>query len=149
MTQSSSQPKSPQSRCPSLDLQVYKGPRFEREGKLDIRPHFKSTNLFQYLHFSSSHPRSIFSGIVKGELTRILRNSTDEHAYRDATDLLIDKFGQRGYPKKHLLQTRGEIPFTNRLEALKDKEQNSERTLPFVCQYTDVVPRRTLRQIMD
>ena len=58
-----------------LDLEIYKGKRFRETGKLDIRPHFKPTNKFQYLHHGSSHPRATFKGVVRGELTRILRSS--------------------------------------------------------------------------
>lgn len=40
-----------------MDLELFKGPRFGEEGILDIRPHFKNTNRFQYLQHSSAHPR--------------------------------------------------------------------------------------------
>lgn len=56
-----------------LDLEIYKGERFRKVGLLDVRPHFKETNSFQYLHYGSAHPRSVHKGIVKGELTRIVR----------------------------------------------------------------------------
>ncbi len=40
---------------------------------LDIKPFFKATNKFQYLEYSSAHPKDIFSSLIKGELTRLLR----------------------------------------------------------------------------
>ena len=43
--------------------------------------HFKKTNTFQYLHFSSSYPRGVFKGLVKGEAIRFLRSNTDAHTY--------------------------------------------------------------------
>ena len=61
-----------------LDVHIYKGPRFESSGILDFRPHFKDMNCFQYLHYTLAHPRSTFSGIVKGELLRILRASSSQ-----------------------------------------------------------------------
>ncbi len=68
-----------------LDLEVYKGERFEKEGILDIRPHFKATNRFQYLHYASSHPRATYRGIVKGEMKRILRAVTKRPSKRTAS----------------------------------------------------------------
>ena len=53
-------------RIQFLDLNIFKGDRFTETGLLDLNTHFKSTNTFQYLHFSSSHPRSVFKGLVKG-----------------------------------------------------------------------------------
>ncbi len=43
-----------------LDLTLYKGPRFQLENKLDTKP-FKTTNKFQYLEYSSAHPRNASS----------------------------------------------------------------------------------------
>ena len=40
-----------------LDITIYKGPR---SLVLDIKPFFKPTNKFQYLEYSSAHPRNIF-----------------------------------------------------------------------------------------
>ena len=45
-----------------LDTRIYKGSRFSETGILDIETHFKPTNSFQYLHFSSSHPKVAFKG---------------------------------------------------------------------------------------
>ena len=50
-----------------LDTTVYKGERFMESRILDIKSYIKPTNNFQYLHRSSSHPKSVFTGLVKGE----------------------------------------------------------------------------------
>ena len=64
-----------------LDLNLFKGERFNTTNHLDMTTHFKTTNSFQYLHFSSSHPRSVFKGLVKGEAIRFLRSNTDAHTF--------------------------------------------------------------------
>ena len=56
-----------------LDLNIHKGERFSQTNLLDLKSYFKPTNTFQYLHFASSHPRSVFKGLVKGEAIRFLR----------------------------------------------------------------------------
>lgn len=40
-----------------LDTTIYKGPRFRDKRVMDVKPYFKDTNSFQYLHYSSSHPK--------------------------------------------------------------------------------------------
>ena len=64
-----------------LDSTIYKGKRFATDATLYIKPTFKVTNCFQYLHYSSAHPRSVFRGIIKGEATRVLRASSDKPTY--------------------------------------------------------------------
>ena len=58
------------------DSRVDPGPRCNNTNCLDLPTHFKKTNTFQYLHYSSSHPRSVFRGSVKGEVIRFLRSNT-------------------------------------------------------------------------
>ena len=48
-----------------LDTRIYKGSRFQQTGTLDIQTFFKPTNTFQYLHYSSSHPKGVFKGLVR------------------------------------------------------------------------------------
>ena len=77
-------------RIQFLDLNIFKGDRFTETGLLDLNTHFKSTNTFQYLHFSSSHPRSVFKGLVKGEAIRFLRSNTHAPTYH----AMLRKFRQ-------------------------------------------------------
>lgn len=44
---------------------MHKGTRNNQVGVLDIEPHFKVTNKFQYLHYSSCHLPHTFPGIVR------------------------------------------------------------------------------------
>lgn len=59
-----------------LDTVVYKGHRFRDNGILDIKHYTKPTNTFQYLHRSSMHNPTVFSGFVKGEAIRLHRNNS-------------------------------------------------------------------------
>ena len=47
-----------------LDITIYKGPRYSRPTVLDVKPFFKNTNKFQYLAYSSLHPRNNFHSLV-------------------------------------------------------------------------------------
>ena len=48
-------------------MTVYKGPRFQETGILDIKTHIKKTNKQLYIHKTSHHPIAI------GETQRYLR----------------------------------------------------------------------------
>lgn len=133
-----------------MDLRIHKGPRFAEEGRLDISPHFKSTNRFQYLQFSSSHPRSIFSGLAKGEFVRMLHHSSDDKTYHHACTTITTQLLKRGYPWRLLKRARASLPFSSREAALGERTGgNRGRILPFVCQYSDRVPRAALRKPLD
>ena len=54
-----------------LDLEIYKGRRFQHQGVLDIKPFTKATNPQTFLHFNSCHPRPIFTTIVKGNSSEL------------------------------------------------------------------------------
>jgi len=48
-----------------LDITIYKGNRFHRHRKLDVKPFFKATNKFQYLQYNSAHPRNTFRSLSR------------------------------------------------------------------------------------
>ena len=56
-----------------LDTVIYKGEIFKEHATLGINTHFKPTEIFQYVHYSSCHPPSAKIGFVKGETLRVLR----------------------------------------------------------------------------
>ena len=90
------------SRVEFLDLNIFKGPRFNNTNCLDLSTHFKKTNTFQYLHYSSSHPRSIFRGLVKGEAIRFLRSNTHAPTFTATKKSLRHHLLSRGYPKSFI-----------------------------------------------
>ena len=59
-----------------LNLNIFKGPRFNDTNHLDLSTHIKKTNTFQYLYYSSFYPRGVFRGLVKGEAIQFLRSNT-------------------------------------------------------------------------
>ena len=94
-----------------LDLTIYKGSRHTASLILDLKPFFKPTNKFQYLEYNSAHPRNIFSSLVKGELTRLLRACSDQEAYKLVTNKIFTAFKDRGYPNHLLQSTLQQVPF--------------------------------------
>ena len=132
-----------------MDLEIYKGKRFRETGKLDIRPHFKPTNKFQYLHYSSSHPKATFKGIVRGELTRILRSSSDQDTYNHNKRFLIAQFRARGYPKALLQDEMNKVKFTDRWLTLQEKPTTELDRPPFITLYSSQITPRQLSEALQ
>jgi hypothetical protein len=78
---------------PFLDTEV----TVSQDGILYVQPYLKPVYAFQYLHRSSAHPRSVFGSFVKGELLRLVRNSTYEADYLRHAGIFRTKLMRRGY----------------------------------------------------
>ena len=63
---------------PQSETTFYKGGRFEKEAILDVRTHYKPTEIFQYTNYSSCHPAGVKKGFVKGEALRLLRTNSSK-----------------------------------------------------------------------
>ena len=122
-----------------LDTKVYKGERFAKESRLDIKTHFKVTETFQYTHFSSCHPPGVKKGFIKGEALRLLRTNSSKAAFRNALKRFQTNLLERGYPETLVSNTLAEITF-ERKPALIQKRKPNTRILPFVTQYRSSVP---------
>ena len=109
-----------------LDLTIYKGQRHAISRILDIKPFFKPTNKFQYLEYSSAHPRGIFTSLAKGELTRLLRTCSDEETYNKVSDKLLKALKKRRYPNHLLQKTLRQVTFQNRARLLKGEKENRQ-----------------------
>ena len=118
-----------------LDVTLYKGNRFRSSGILDIKPFFKQTNQMNYLHYSSSHPPSVFKGIVVGECTRFIRNSSDNVTYLQTTQRLKEALKLRGYPPHLLDRWMKSRQYENRNLYLENKVHDRVRRPVMVQQF--------------
>ena len=133
-----------------LDLELYKGPTFTTTGKLDIRPHYKDTNAFQYLHHNSSHPRSTHRAIVKGEFTRALRASTDPHTFNASTTLLSTHFRRRKYTQALIREVLHEVPYHHRAHTLQEPPPPpAQQPPPFITLFAPTIPKSSLKSALD
>ena len=105
-----------------LDITIFKGNRYRSTGILDFKPFFKPTNKFQYLEYSSAHPRNTFKSLIKGELTRLLRACSDETEYNKIQFKLYRAFRDRGYPPALIKKVQDSVPYSSRQQALNDKQ---------------------------
>ncbi len=103
-----------QSSVEFLDIMIFKGARFAQTQVLDVAPYAKPCNTFQYLHFTSSHPRRTFRAIVRGEAIRCLRNSSSPEIYGQELQQTFSRFSRRGYPYRLLRKWTEDIIFAKR-----------------------------------
>ena len=118
-----------------LDTVIYKGNRFKEQSILDIKTHFKPTETFQYIHFTSCHPPSVKNGFVKGECLRILRTNSSKATFEENISNFKKHLLDRGYPQTLIDRILSEIEFTGRTTALKQNNKERKEILPFVTQY--------------
>ena len=85
-----------------LDTTIFKGERFSNDGRLDSKVFFKATDTHQLLHKKSFHPKHTFSGIVKSQILRFHRICNNNVDFEEATSILFDSLGSRGYSRRFL-----------------------------------------------
>ena len=59
-----------------MDLEIFKDSSFYETGKFCMKTHQKSQSIFDYIPFSSNHPKHTFKNLVVNELNRYVRNSS-------------------------------------------------------------------------
>lgn len=119
-----------------LDTIIFKGKRFQKENILDFKPYTKPSEAFQYIHRSSSHPESVFLGLIKGELIRFVRTSTNYEDYIKRAELFREKLLLRDYQPCMYDTAFRQVDHDMRQEYLKEKDKtNQNYPLVFVTPY--------------
>jgi hypothetical protein len=109
-------------------------------GTVSTETHYKQTDTFQTLHYSSNHPNHIKNNIPKSQIIRHIRNCTFPQTLRLHTLHLCMNLLKRGYPRKLILHktTHHNI---KRLNAIKYK--NKKRPLakiPLIVTFHSTIP---------
>ena len=85
-----------------LDITIYKGAQFYKNGHLDYRTYLKPTNALQYVHADSYHSPGTHKGIILGGIHRYLRTNSDKSNFDKLLHLHKSALVKRGY-NKHLI----------------------------------------------
>ena len=131
-----------------LDLEIYKGRRFQSEATLDTRLYIKPTNPQAFLHYSSCHPAPIFKTIIKGEILRALRATSDKENFILILTRMMGRFMERGYPKEFFLRVAQDTSYGDRKDLLlpHPKRTLPETTTLFRVRHHPAVPTATIWQ---
>ena len=102
-----------------LDLTIFKGPTFEYTSLLDIKTFQKPKNLYQYLHFSSNHPRAVFKSVITGECIRYARTNTIPANFHATVELFKQRLRRRQYPTILINKAVNSIKYKDRQKFLQ------------------------------
>jgi hypothetical protein len=84
--------------CIRQDILIFKGERFNRCGKFDVRLYQKEMNQFLYLPASSFHPIKVKQSFIQAELARArIRCSSADEDFQVFCDSFYTRLLNRGY----------------------------------------------------
>ena len=109
-----------------LDITLYKGERFTTSGILDTKSFIKKTETYQYLQRTSTHPPSVFKGLIKGESLRHLRLNSNPTNLKITLKHFEKKLIERGYSKAEIKIAIEEALKTPRKKALTTSKNRSD-----------------------
>ncbi|XP_072358166.1 uncharacterized protein [Scyliorhinus torazame] len=115
-----------------LDTTVYKVIKSNGEYKLATKVFFKPTDTHALLHTNSHHPKHVFRGLIKSQLTRFHRICSENSDFETAVHTLFTALQHRGYTKRFLRYIK-----SNFLTELQNPSGNKNLSskIPFVIQY--------------
>ena len=106
-----------------LDLRLYKGKRFAKEGILNIKTHIKPTNTQQYIHASSAHPPGNRPGYHQ-RTTQIPLNELKRSHVPDVQREACRKYDENRIQTRDNRSIR-RIKFPNRQKTLTNKTHDA------------------------
>jgi hypothetical protein len=115
-----------------LDVDVYKGEIFENNATLDLKTYFKTPNSFIYLHRESCHSRHVFTGFIKGEAIRHIRNANDKNELQTILSSFKLNLIKRGYNELEIDDNINQALSNNRAEFLNKKSKKHTKEIPLV-----------------
>lgn len=117
-----------------LDTVTYKGDDFTETHKLQVRVYFKDTDTHALLHKSSFHPKHTFKGVLKSQLLRFHRISSNPEGFWIATKILFRTLRKRGYSRPFLRACLKNFLKGNEQKGRTPVE--SEQLIPLVSTYS-------------
>ncbi len=116
-----------------LDLTIFKGRRYFTEGTLDFKVYSKPNNQFLYTPFTSFHPRHVKIAFIYGELTRYVRNCSNESDFLKLRELFASRLRDRGFPKSCIINSFKKVSYKDRMQLLySSKKASKHKNTPLV-----------------
>ena len=131
-----------------LDLTIYKSPMFTFTNILDVKTFQKQHNLYQYLHYRSSHQRSVYKGIISGELVRYVRTNTLEINFEAMKTLFVSRLLARDYPRRFIEKIAATVSYKDRAQLLKQAQPTPPKCYPPLYKCPPPPQYKLLKQIV-
>ncbi len=117
-----------------LDLHIFKGRNEFKESKLTSKVYRKETEIFQFLHPKSGHPKHVFIGFIRGECIRFLRNTNKKIWFNEKINDFKNKLRDRGY-KENLIKICNQYKFEDRPRYMGNTKKCGESKLVFSTEF--------------
>lgn len=95
-----------------LDVTIYKDENFSETNKLQTKVFSKPTDTHSLLHKTSHHPKHTYSGIVKSQITRFYRISSNPSDFNKSCRTLFSALEKRNYSKRFLRKIKTETVYS-------------------------------------
>lgn len=102
-----------------LDLVLFKGDDFHTSGKLSTRCFQKPLNAYQYIPFTSWHPKHQKVAFVVNELQRYLLRESTELGFLELRRAFYSRLRSRGYPPDFLQACFAKVHWDQRVALLQ------------------------------
>jgi hypothetical protein len=134
-----------------LDLTIYKGERWSKEKRLDVKLFQKDHNPYIYLPFTTDHPMHSKIGFITGELKRYVRNNSNEANFIYFRKLFAERLLVRGYTYSFIKPLFDKVRFKDRNTFLisKNNKKNNVTPILFVTTYDPLSRKINFRKILN
>lgn len=96
-----------------LDLTIYKGYQFNATRRLNFKMYQKDNNTYQYIHFTSNHPKSILKGVTIGEAIRYIHTSSSKKI-QQTNQQVYSPVTRKSLPPSFHKQNSQNVSYSNR-----------------------------------
>ena len=102
----------------------------------------KSTNIHQYVEYSSCHPKACKNGIPFSQCKRYRRIISDDAKFSESVSQLRDFFLERNYPASIVDHALDKVSSMSQDQALQSSGNNRDKNIiPFVVEYNPSLPK--------
>ncbi len=111
------------------------------QGQICTKVYNKPTDAHLYLHYKSSHPKTMKDSIPYSQLLRIRRICSKQEDFVQQANQMMDHFKNRGYPSNILNEAYEKIILLNRDDLLKPNLKDKKDIIPYVSDFNLAGPK--------
>ena len=104
-----------------MDIVIYKGDRFFKNGFFDIKIFQKQQNKYAYIPQKSNHKKHTIKNYVLNELKRYIKFNSNKLAYLRLRNKFFDRLRNRGFKKLNLSKLFKKVSYSQRKKLLFQK----------------------------
>jgi hypothetical protein len=109
-----------------MDLVIFKGTDFFNTLKLSCKTFQKANNIYDYIPFSSNHPKHVHSNLIISELNRYIKNSSKETYFLKTALLFIKRLRRRGYKRTFIKKHFALVDYKDRMKLIKMPDHSKQ-----------------------